>query len=141
MKAWGNTQFDPASPHVFEGPSQRAISDVLRQNAARPDVLLARQADVLWLSAVHPGRHYSAHFFLTVDYERKRVEVEKFYASLPEEKAAFLREKGIRFVYVSADDSPERFRQVPGLVELRSEEIGSLFVFDVQTANVHGGSR
>lgn len=117
-------------------PAHREIVDTLRDRASEDDVLLVDKSDFpwktddLWLAPEYPGKFYCSHFFLTVDYERKRAEVVSFFRSYdPEEQAAFLRKRKVRFLYVEAKKDPQRFNRIPGLMLVKSTSIGSLFEY------------
>ena len=134
VKLWQATTFDPNSPYMFMSPAHREIIDLLRHRASHDDILLVDKSDVpwktddLWLAPEYPGKFYCSHFFLTVDHDRKRAEVISFFKSHnPEEQAAFLRKRKIRFLYVGAKQDPQRFERVPGLILLKSMPFGSLF--------------
>lgn len=129
-----STNFTPDEPAMFLSPAHLDIIDVVRQRATENDVLIvdktdfAWQTDDLWIAPEFPGKLYCGHFFLTPDYDRKCAQVNGFY-NAPASHVSFLKENGIRFVYVSQKDDPTRFESVPGLVLIKSESIGSLFEF------------
>jgi hypothetical protein len=136
VRLWRTTQFDPGAPYKFMSAAHQEIVATLQQRATENDVLLADRPDmllgrpdVLWLAPEYPGKLYAAHFFLTVDFERKSGEIARFLAGDAEAQAAFLREKNIRFLYVRSELNPARFERVPGLVLLKALPIGSLFEF------------
>jgi hypothetical protein len=95
----------------------------------------------LWLAPDFPGRHHVAHFFLTVDYERKLTELEEFFWASDEEQVRFLVERDIRFLFVSGQDgsrrfldvpvprNPGSFRGLPGLEAVVETDQGTLFAF------------
>jgi hypothetical protein len=133
--------FNPELGSVFMSAEHRAIVDTLGQSAAANDILIVDKAalpwrtDDLWLAPDYPGKFYCGHFFLTVDYERKCAEVVRFFDERdPSRQTAFLREKGIRFVYVQASREPARFAGIPGFVVLSEQTIGTLFEYDPRTA-------
>ncbi len=126
---WSNTAFNPKRPFVFMSGDHRVIAHALQARASDQDILLAPEPDLLWLAPEHPGRHFCAHFFLTVDYARKQSEAARFYAADSTDQAAFLQANDIRFVYVSADRRPERFAAVAGLTLLASSSVGSVFEY------------
>ena len=135
-KTWQATAFEPNAPYMFMSPAHREIVDTLRDRASKDDVLLVDKSDFpwktddLWLAPEYPGKFYCSHFFLTVDYERKRAEVVSFFKSNdPEEQAAFLRKRKIRFLYVETKKDPQRFKHIPGLMLVKSTSIGSLFEY------------
>jgi hypothetical protein len=109
--------------------------DLLQQRAKQNDVLILDKSrdpwrtDDLWLAPQYPGKLYCGHFFLTVDYDRKCAEVNRFFRDSPERQSTFLHEHGIRHVYVEAQDDPGRLERVPGLILLKATSIGSLFEY------------
>ena len=113
-------------PARFLGQDHRLI---LSEIAAAPDsaVLLSRPQEALWLAPVFPGRNYVAHFFLTVDYERKVSEVERLFAGEEGEPVRFVQDRGVDYVYVGAADQPQRFRTLPGWTVLSETPTGWLF--------------
>ena len=126
---WTSTTFRPDASHMYVGPAQIPLIDQLR-HARRNDVLLADAKDLLWLAPEYPGRHYAGHFFLTVDYDRKIAKVEKFREAPDVEKAAFLAQEGIRYLFVNSADNPAAYRAVPGLRLMQQTTAGALFEFD-----------
>ncbi len=132
---WKHTAFRPNAPFMFLGPDHTKILHELHRRGSERDVLLVDktkpgwQTDDRWLFPDFAGKLYCGHFFLTVDYERKRAEVTRFYSGNPREQAEFLWDKGIRFVYVEADGRPENFERVPGLRLLVATPVGSLFEY------------
>ncbi|HEX9075741.1 MAG TPA: hypothetical protein VF932_08160 [Anaerolineae bacterium] len=135
---WKSTNFTPDEASMFLSPAHREIIDVVRQRATENDVLIvdktdaAWQTDDLWLAPEYPGKLYCGHFFLTPDYDRKCAQVNSFF-NAPASQVSFLKENGIRFVYVAGKDDPSRFESVPGLIPLKSESIGALFEFTPST--------
>jgi len=119
--------FNADAPTVYQGASHRAVVEALRARAGRDDVLLADSQSVLWLSPEYPGRHYSAHFFLTADFARKSADVDAFFRGALADPAAFLHDHGVRFVFVRADQHPERLRDLPGLSVAVENAVGTLF--------------
>jgi hypothetical protein len=138
-KQWLHTGFNPNAPFMFMSSEHREIIDILVQNAGENDLLLIDKSkapwktDDLWLAPEYPGKLYCGHFFLTVDYDRKAKEVNRFFESNPEEKSTFLKQKRIRFLFVNANNNPSIFKRVPGLTLLKSLSVGSLFEFKNNT--------
>jgi hypothetical protein len=126
-RQWVPVSFRTDAPYMFVSEAHHDVINRLREQAGPDDVLLATDADVLWLAPEFPGKLYLGHFFLTVDYERKRGEVARFFDSSPADQAAFLQTRRIRFVYAAADREPERLREVPGLSVQVTRPIGTLF--------------
>ncbi len=124
---WGATRFDAAKPWLFQTPEDRELVALLARRAGEDDVLLAPDRDYRWLYPEYPGRSWDAHFFLTVDFERKQEEKRRFFEDPPGGQAAFLEREGIRFLYVDAARDPERFAALPGLAPLLQGPRGSLF--------------
>lgn len=120
--------FSPSRPAVFLSSERRAVVDALASTANRESLLLAPPEDYRWLAPEHPGRCYDAHFFLTVDFERKRAEVDAFYELRESaESARFLDERGVDFLYAPRSSDPEYFAQLPGWRELATAHGGVLF--------------
>jgi hypothetical protein len=122
--------------HTWTTADHQELLRTLLENATEDDVLIVDKVkrpwrtDDLWLTSGFPGRLYAGHYAVTPDYERKRDEVNAFFAeSDPEEGPRFLEREGIRFVYVREDQDVARFEQVPGLRPLRRTAIGTLFEF------------
>lgn len=133
---WRSTKFDTNMPSTFMSPAHKEIVNILRERSSEDDVLILNKADLpwktddLWLAPDYPGRFYCSHFFLTVDYERKRSEIISFFESKNvKEQATFLRERKSRFLYVEAKQIPNRFEKIPGLILLKSTPFGSLFEY------------
>jgi hypothetical protein len=119
------------APYAFLTPDHQAILAVLNDRARAGDVMLERERDVLWLAPGYTGSTYCGHFFLTVDFERKRAETERFFAESDRAwQSQFLREHVIRFVFVPADRRPGRFVSVEGLRQIISNRVGDLFEVD-----------
>ncbi len=125
---WKLAHFDPRATHMFLSNAHREILNALTAAAKPGDVLAAPGDDVLWLAPEFPGRHFCGHFFLTVDYERKKNELNNFFEN-PVGEASFLQREKIRFLFVPAGNSTNRFSNVPGLHLLKSESIGSVFEY------------
>ena len=134
-RQWRDTRFNPAVPALFMSPEHQALVRVLRERSTENDVLLVSKSkhpwetDDLWLGPQFPGRLYCGHFFLTDNYEVKRRAVARFFDGGPEPRSEFLRSGGIRFLFVNAAESPERFLNRPGLVLLKSNSVGALFEY------------
>jgi hypothetical protein len=124
-----NAGFRSDAPAAFESRAHRETIDLLASRATPEDLLLADRNPTLWLAPEYPGRHYVAHFFLTVDFERKRAEMEQFFLADAGSQARFLEDTGVRFLFVEATDDPTRFAAVPGLVLLKAIPDGSLFEY------------
>jgi hypothetical protein len=99
-KYWLHSRFEANAPYKYISGEHRDMVDLLRHRATESDVLLADVHDVLWLAPEYPGRHYCAHFFLTVGYQRKRALQTRFFKSTAEQQAEFLRREGIRVAIV-----------------------------------------
>jgi hypothetical protein len=120
-------RFSPDLNAKFVSADHDRIVEVARQRAQRGDLLLSDETSLLWLAPEYPGRHYCAHFFLTVDYARKQEDVRKFYAGTAAEQSAFMREHDVKFLFVAARQKPERFADVPGLTLLVENGVGALY--------------
>jgi hypothetical protein len=132
---WREGTFRTNAPYAFLGPEHRATIDALRERAAPGDLLLVDKSgsvlehDDLWLAPEFPGRHYSAHFFLTVDYARKRDRAARFFQGTPGEQETFLRREHVDFLYVPAWRDPKRFAAIPGLTVVKETSLGTLYEF------------
>jgi len=124
-----STEFRADAPAVFENEAHRQIIRALSDRAGREDILLARQSALLWIAPEYPGRHYCAHFFLTVDFDRKTEELAQFMRADAAAQAAFLRAHAIRFVFVEPADDVSRFANVPGLAPVVATPEGSVFEY------------
>jgi hypothetical protein len=135
---WVSAGFSPSKPYMFLSAEHREMVDLLKRHARENDVLILDKSrdpwrtDDLWLAPQYPGKLYCGHFFLTVDYDRKCAEVNRFFRDTPEGQSTFLQEHGIRHIYVEAKDDPGRFERIPGLVLLKAASIGSLFEYTVK---------
>jgi len=134
-REWRDTSFSPKVPAVFMGPEHRAIVRALAERSTENDVLLVNKSkqpwetDDLWLGPDFPGKLYCGHFFLTKNYEFKRGAVARFFESSSEQRREFLRNEGIRFLYVDAGESANQFLKIPGLTLLESNSVGALFEY------------
>jgi hypothetical protein len=115
-------RFDPKKTHVWLSAHHEALIDYLREHASSEDLLLVDhtrpswETDDRWLAPEYPGRLWCGHFFLTVDYAAKRERVTAFYRDDdPAQRAAFLRESGVRWVFAGPEHDLERLRATPGL--------------------------
>jgi hypothetical protein len=127
-RQWEATAFTETKPFMFIGPAHRGLLEALTSRASPDDILLADYSDYRWLSPEFPGRSYHAHFFLTVDFERKRADVDRFFSeSDPQERLAFLLEEKVSVLFVNRGHDPAGFESVPGLEVLVREDIGTLF--------------
>ena len=135
VRTWQATAFTSNAPYMFVDPAHQQIIDLLSQRATANDVLMVDkgaqpwETDDIWLAPKYPGKWYVGHYFLTVDYDRKRAEVTHFFTASPEEQEAFLRTKQIRFLFVDRQRDPRTLERVPGLILLKSNSAGSLFEF------------
>lgn len=131
---WETTAFTESKPFVWLSADHERVLDVLRANASRGDLLVASERELLWIAPDYPGRLYCAHFFLTVDYDRKQKKLLEFFDAGPAEQAAFLAHEGVRFVFVEPKQRPDRFRDVPGLRPVIDTPVGALFEYAGQPA-------
>ncbi len=128
LHRWRVSAFDRKRPAVFLSEEHRAVLDALAARADENSVLLAQPREYRWLSPEFPGISYHAHFFLTVDFERKSAEVERFYAGQDAaEQAQLLERWGVDFLHVPRAEQPERFAALAGWRELARAEGGVLF--------------
>ena len=141
FNVWRNQGFRSDAPNVWLSRDHLEVVQRLRESGTGEEVLVASPREELWLAPEYPGRHYAAHFFLTVDYDRKLRELEAFFRASPEEQVQFLVERDVRFLFVSArggqdrslglrvPQDPESFRDLPGLDPIVATTIGTLFEF------------
>ena len=120
-------RFSPGAEWTWLDPAHQETLATLKSTAGSDDILLADYFDYRWLAPENPGCSYHAHFFLTVDFQTKREQVDRFFTAAPEEQRRFLEERGIRFLFVNADNDPTRFRQVAGLEPISEGAHGTLF--------------
>lgn len=116
-------------PWAWTSPAHDEVIRVLAGRGRPGDILLAEQRDELWLAPHFPGRSYVGHFFLTLDYERKAAELERFLADSTTDRSAFLARTGTRFLFVPAERRPERFAGIGGLTPVVTGAPGWLFEF------------
>ncbi len=124
------TRFTDDQPHKFLSAAHREIIDTLRARAGPRDVLVADQSPLRWIAPEYPGVHYAGHFFLTPRFSVRRDSLAAFWTDSPEAQAAFLRQRGARWLFVDADRQPARFEDVPGLQLVHGAPFGALFRFD-----------
>jgi hypothetical protein len=128
-RTWKFSGFREDAPWMFLNASHRDVLAALGQQARPDDVMVADDADVLWLAPQFPGRHYVGHFFLTVDYERKLGELQRLLASASAADVSFLADAGVRWVFVNSSREPERFASIPGFVPVVRTTAGWLFEY------------
>ena len=134
---WIDAGFVTNKPEEFLSAENLEIINVLKENSTKNDILITDmskpewEGDQLWLAPEYPGKLYCGHFFLTVDFDRKRNELTHFYQTTTpmDEQVTFLRKNNIRFIYVDANDNPQHIQQIPGIILLKSTSIGSLFEY------------
>ena len=120
--------FDRKRPSMFRSDEQRGVVDALVAASDANSVLLAQPREYRWLAPEFPGISYHAHFFLTVEFERKQAEVEAFYASADlDSQARQLDAWGVDFLHAPRNSQPERFARLPGWRELARADGGVLF--------------
>jgi hypothetical protein len=120
-------KFTPTAAWTWLDPAHQETLATLKRAAGREDILLADYFDYRWLAPENPGRSYHAHFFLTANFQTKRERVDVFFKADPDEQWRFLEGEGIRFVFVNADNEPDRFRQIEGLEPISEGAHGTLF--------------
>jgi hypothetical protein len=133
-------RFSPEKTHIYTNADMRALIHHLEANAGARDVLLVDRTrmgwatDDRWLAPTYPGRLYCGHFFLTVDFEKKRDESIAFYrASDPAARAAFLRDAGIRWIYAGPEHDVDSIATVPGVELVLASPFGSLLEHRAET--------
>ena len=138
---WRETTFasEYSSVCAFSSPDHAKILSYLDEHATPKDILLVNKSkedwrtDDLWLSPDFSGLLYCGHWFLTLDYDNKRNDIINFYATNePNAQRTFLLDRGITFVYVAAEDNPDRFHPIPGLTRVVTTGLGSLYRY-IQT--------
>lgn len=119
--------------HIWMSPDHQQVVQALRSTAREDDVLIVDktrppwQTDDLWLTQGFQGLLYAGHYAVTPEFDRKRTEVNEFFAAAdPETGPDFLSREGITLVYVRGDQDPARFDAVPGLRPLVSTSTGVL---------------
>lgn len=129
---WRASDFDPDMPSMYLDDEHRRTLEVLDRTAGEGDVLLAEYFDYRWLVPSFRGRGFHPHFFLTVDFEERRRQAQAFYTELgAADRARFLADQGIGFVWIDRDDyDPQEIAPTPGLIELDRGSHGTLFRFD-----------
>lgn len=124
--------FLPGMNAKFVNAEHDAIVAAAKVRASRTDLLLADEPSLLWLAPEYPGVNYCAHFFLTVDYDRKQEEVTKFYEDEAPAQEAFLRAHDVKFLFVATRNNPAKYTGRPGLVPVVANGVGTLFAVDVR---------
>ncbi len=119
--------FRDTIPHQFMSTDHVRVAEALAAAAGPDDLLMTTPRDALWLAPYHPGRNYAAHFFLTVDFDARVEDVDRFLRSEGAEAARFLVERGIDYLWVGEADDPGRYERVPGVEPLARSGAGTLF--------------
>lgn len=122
--------FQPTLNSKFVSADHDAIVAAAKARAGRADLLLADEPSLLWLAPEYPGVNYCAHFFLTVDYDRKQAEVTQFYKDDAAAQDAFLRAHDVKFLFVPGRHTPEKYANRQGLVPVIANSVGTLFAVD-----------
>lgn len=129
-------RFEPTKAHIWINRDHLAVIDYLKKHASPDDLLVvdrtqqAWKTDDRWLAPEYPGRLYAGHFFLTVDYDAKRRKVmDFFHNSSAEERAAFLRNARVRWVFAGPENDLAQLRSTPGVVVRLSFPEGSLLEY------------
>ncbi|MDH3281876.1 MAG: hypothetical protein OEQ18_12230, partial [Gammaproteobacteria bacterium] len=129
-----HSEFNATLPSRFLSDEHLELIAVLEREATDKDLLMLDKTkppwltDDLWLAPTFRGKVYSAHYALSVGYDKKREEITRFFESdNPDEQMRYLREHGIDFLYVDAKRMPERFARLPGLMILKAASFGTLF--------------
>jgi hypothetical protein len=136
LRAWhvARLDFDSGANHIWINPEHTRVISAL--TAAGPDgVLVADEGSLRWLGPEYAGRHHAGHFFLTVDYERKRSALDAFYVSTDSvAQAAFLHASGATHLFVPNWRDPERFAALSMLRAVAVENVGVLYAIEPTTA-------
>lgn len=124
---FGRTAFREDQPHKYLSRAHEAVIEALHENARPGELLVAAQLPLRWIAPEYPGTHYAGHFFLTVGFAAKQDSLAAFWAGTPESQSRFLTSRGVRWLFVEPDQDPARFEQIPGLVPVVREPVGTLF--------------
>lgn len=125
-QTWG-LRYDGSNHHIWIHPEHRRLIDAVAA-ADSSDVLVADESSLRWLGPEFRGRHYAGHFFLTVDYDRKRAALDAFFDDTdPRSQADFLREVQPTLLFVPVWRDPNRFATLPGLEAVAAEPPGTLY--------------
>jgi len=134
--SFANHPSGEAPAYIWMAPGHQEVLSALLSRATSNDVLIcdktkfAFRTDDLWLTMGYPGRLYAGHYALTQDYDKKRAEVNQFFAQADTtEGPAFLKRAGIRWVYVRAEQGVDRFKSMSGLHPVAETPVGTLFEF------------
>jgi len=120
-------RYDGSNHHIWIHPEHRRLIDAVAA-ADSSAVLVADESSLRWLGPEFRGRHFAGHFFLTVDYDRKRAALDAFFdATDPASQAAFLQEVQPTLLFVPVWRDPSRFATLPGLEPIAVEPPGTLF--------------
>jgi hypothetical protein len=121
------------SAYTWMSPDHQQVMQALHSTARSEDVLIVDKTlppwltDDLWLTQGFPGRLYVGHYAVTPEHDRKRAEVNEFFAEAdPAAGPDFLAREGITLVYVQGDQEPERFAAWPGLRTVVATPTGTL---------------
>ncbi|MEX2048831.1 MAG: hypothetical protein WEB90_04575 [Gemmatimonadota bacterium] len=129
VKVWRMGDFSMDEPHKFLSEADRRIVEALEARAASSDLLVVEEPDVLWLGPRHPGRFYCGHFFLTVDFEGKCMEVNEALGGDWASMESFLRRTSARFIFTGRADALLTLRDRPELEVVAVSDRGSLFEY------------
>lgn len=122
---WVDASAPPAPPR-FVSDAHRPLLEALRR-ANADDILVCPQESIRWIAPEYPGRHYCAHFFLTVNFARKRDLMVRCYTLPPEECLQFLNGIGARYFFVPASREPLRYKDAPGFETVVETTVGTLY--------------
>lgn len=123
--------FNPDEPYQWVNADHVRVVRTLSEQSGPEDLLLADEATLRWLAPEYTGRHFAGHFFLTVDYERKRTALEQFLRDRDTTRQlAFLHESGATWLFVPRPLEPERFELLPGVDAVAGAPFGTLFSVD-----------
>ncbi len=119
--------FRDDAPFMFVNAGHRAITGHLEREGRTTDVLFSEVEDARWLAPTYRGRHWAGHFFLTVDYERKRADLIRFLERPVAADTALWQVPGARWLYINAARHPDRFVGLPGLTPVVRTAEGWLY--------------
>jgi len=129
-RLWGMGSFSERQPHKFLVEAHADVVGTFETLSSPFDLLVTEARDVLWLGPSYPGRFYCGHFFLTVDFEGKCMEVGERLDGDWSSLRAFLDEHSARFVFTGRERAVRMLSSAPGVVPLGTSSSGTLFEYE-----------